>query len=435
MAITGGFGDLGDNLKVLYPDVAVEAMVNDEQVVRPLLARDLPSDARVTEGVVRFGAYFNKPNNVAQILDGDTLAYLKDRTLKYFEVKPTLFCAGFQIGWMTKYAANTSKSAFNGGEQRMRTEETASDLGKFMEQSYASVVEGIRGYVDADGSNTITMQKPIGARLLREGNLISVRQTAGGAVRDSIDGRVITDINPDTLIVTYDGADQTAVQGDPVYVVSDGGSLTGGATQTLTAAFCNSIRAAVDDGTLTTTWHGLTRSSYRKSKGQVFANGGTVRNLTESVLMDACRIITERSGKRPQVALTGFGQCQKYVEYVAPARRFPTQGRTKQGMATGYQEEDLVHYAPGVTLTFKGSVDIIPRELFLLNMDTFFMYTAKAPGWMDEDVLLHLTPASGRFKASWQAFMGAVENLGCRNPWGNGVVRDLADPIYADEIA
>jgi len=441
--MAGAFSDLTASIKTIYPDTAIEAFVNDEQVVLKKIRRDIPVGHTVNGGSIVVPARLNPPQNQAWILDGTVLPYMKDRTQVNFTFTPRMAAAGFEIGWMTQKVLNSKTTTFGGGEQPQRVEETASNLGKFIEQEMVGVVDGIRGYVLADGSNTVTLKVAntfSGDMFLRENNMISVRVSAGGAARDSLDGRKVTSIVTTTgtpgapsITLTYDGADQTAVANDPIYVVSDGASITGGAVQVLTSAYPDSIRKIVDGTTHASSLFGLTKATYPKMQSQVFSNGGTLRELDEQILLDAFRVIANKSGKYPETILSNYGQSQAFAKWMAKSRMYPSEGRSGQGYASGYKPEDIVFLAPGVSPNWILSHDVVPRELFILNLESFVLIEALKPSWMD-DQDLHLTPASGRFKASYQAFMGAIQNLGCINPYCQGVVRDLADPIYGDVV-
>lgn len=427
--MAGEFDSITNALKIAYPPKAIEPMVNQETPFRAQLKKLIPAGGRVTEGIVKFGANFNPPQNQGQLIDGGALPAPKDRTQDQFQLTPTIFAAGFQIGWVTRAVGNSNKSAFNGGELRRRTEETIADLAKFMEVNYTSTHgTGRRARVESDGaSSTFVAALPEGTRLLRENQFITARTTDGGAtVRDSVDLRSISSINHDTRTVTYSGADQTLVAGDHIHPVVE-------ATQSfVTNPFSNGLRGLVDDATFLTTIHGLSRTTYPKLKANVNANGGTLRNLTESILVRACHNNRARSGKRVTDAWTSEGQAEKYIEFVAPDRRYTVAGKGVQNMGTGYQEGSLVHYYPGGMFELNISFDMVPREIFLLNRDTFFHYLAEDMDWWDEGGMLKPTPNSTSYKASYLAFVKAIENIGCDMPIGNTVVRDLKDPAIGD---
>lgn len=424
--MAGEFYNNTDSIKILYPTGSLEPVVNEDLVFRPKLKSALPMGSqRMGEGIIRFPAYLSPAQNVGQVADNGTLPTAKDRTERTFELKPVAFAACFQIGWTMK-AAVKAKGGFNGGEQARRTEETANNLGKFIEQTYVGTAgDGIRGYVESDGSNSIKLKLPHGVTLVRDNHVISVRVSAGGGVRDSLDNRTVTSVDVDNRDVYYNGADQTAVLNDPVYIVTE-------AAMVLTSVFANGLRGLVDDGVNSQFIHGLDRTTTAniKLRSQVY-DPGSLHNLTEQTLLIMANNIRQYSNKRPETILCGPGQAMKYAEFVAPQRRFPTDGGPVKP-TQGFKEEDLVFYAPGVALRFMISFDVIPRELYLLNWSTFFHYLAQEMDWMDEDSLLKATPTSGGHKASWLAYMGSVENLGNFYPRGNGVIRNARDPLIGD---
>jgi hypothetical protein len=410
-------------LKNMYPQKAVDAMTNEEAVFVPAMKKSIPGPVG-TEGILKFGANFNPPQNVGQLGDVGTLPPPKDRTQDQLTLKPTIFAGSFQIGLVTLHAANSSRSAFM-GELSRRSEETMTDLGKFRESHYTGTHgTGRRARVESDGSNNFVAALPEGTTLLKENFYISVRTTDGGAtVRDSLDLRKITAINHATRTVTYDGADQTLVAGDHVHVVNE-------LTQTIVAA--NGLRGLVDDAKFLGTLHELSRTTYPKLKSNVSSNGGVLRNLTEQILVRACHENRARSGKRVTDAWTSPGQAEKYIEFVAPDRRYVVNSNSPQSMATGYKGNELTHFFPGGQFTLHISYDIVPREIFLLNWDTFFRYVALDMQWLDEGSRLKLIPASSTFKAGYLAYLASIENIGNVMPLANTVVRDLADPAIGD---
>jgi hypothetical protein len=427
--MAGEFDQITNAIKVGYPQKSVSAMVNAETPFRNAIKKDIPAGARLEEGIIKLNATFNPPQNVGQTADGGDLPTPKNRTEDLLTVNPTLFVASLQIGAITRAAAKSGKSAFAaGGEVMRRTEETLADHGKYVEQTYLMTHgTGRRAIVatpSGDGVNTFQVAQPEGVRGLRENFIISMRTTDGGAtVVDSIDNRTITAIDRATRTVSYSGADQTAVAGSHVHVVI-------GANQTgLTTLSAMGLRGIVDDGTYLGTYFGLSRTTYPKLKANVLSGSGTPRNLTEQLLIQGCHEARDQSGKKITHCYTGPGQAEKYVEFVAADRRFfvPQGSKKPQAMVTGYG--DLIHVFPGGDFLIQISYDIVPGELFLLNMETFFHYLAQDTDWWDEGGMLKQTPTSGGYKASFVAYLRSVENLCSEMPIANVVIRDLKDRL------
>lgn len=430
--------DIPDSLKIAYPPKAVETMIQEEKVFRPRLKRELPPGARLGDGYeVRFGARLNPAQNVSQIADGGNFPIQKDATDRQFIFKPTIFAGDYQIGGMTRFVASSNVAGFNGGEMRRRPEEVMSNFGKFIESTYVGTFgSGIRGYVESEpAANQIKVANPEGVRLLAENMYISERIAAGSTVRDSIDLRSITAIVQDgTRVITYSGADQTPVANDPLYVVPE----TALAGATLAAMHANGLRGQVDDGTYLTLLHTLDRTAAGngKLKSNVFAAGGERRNITESLLLSAAHDTARRSMKRPSTLLMGEGQTEKYVEHVAPQKRFPAVGRQRPGKSTGYVLEELSFVSPYGSMDFMLSFDALPGEIFGLSWDAFFFYSALDAQWLsghDMQNLLLLPGSNGAtHKFAWGAYIVSIENWGTDFPIGHFVIRDLKDRLLGD---
>jgi hypothetical protein len=435
--MAGEFQNAGVAIKTVYPSKALEPMINEEAPFRAKLSKSIPAGGKVSEGDVKFNGILALPQNVAQIQDGDDLQNAGERSEVQFNLRPTIFTATMNIGWLTRKAINSNKSGFNGGEVRRRTEETVGNLGKFIESQYVgSYGNGARAFVETSAAGYLQLRNPEGVKLIRQGMKVSVRVgTAIGTVRDvTLDAIRVASVNPDTRRITLTGvADHTAgatVVPDDILIV------TTKASQTITNVFANSLRSLVDDGTVAQFIHGVDRTiaGNEKLKSYVDSNAGTPRDLTEQILIKANHAIREGVGKRPTDMWCGPGQFQKYIDFVAPDRRRAVQGGTYD-KSTGYKSEDeFVHYAPGVALKMNLSFDVIPRELFLLSWDSMFHYLAQEMQWVDDDSMLHLALGTGgsNYRARWDSFMSSFENIGCDMPSANGVIRDLKAPDIGD---
>jgi hypothetical protein len=260
---------------------------------------------------------------------------------------------------------------------------------------------------------------------------IRVDQAAApGTPQVGLDAVRIQSVDYLTRTITTAGVDANAVLDDTIYVVP------AALFADLGTAFANGLRGLVDDGTYQQFIHGQDRTTVgnERLKSYVNANGGTLRDLTEQILIRTCHQVRDDVGKRLTDIWTGPGQLEKYIEFVAPDRRRAVEGGTYD-KGTGYKDTgELVHYAPSVALRINNSFDIIPRELFLLCWDTWFHYVAQEMQWIDDDSMLHLAISSGGGgrAARWEAFMGSFENIGCDMPSANAVIRDLKDPAIGD---
>lgn len=420
-------------LKISYPPKAVNTMIQEDLKFRPRLKRGLPPGAKIGKGYeIHFGARLNPAQNVGMIADGGEFPTPKDAIDRQFTFYPRIFAADYTIGGMTRYVASDNETSFNGGELSRRPEEAMSNLGKFIESTYVGTAgDGIRGYVESDGSNTIVMKQPWGTRLFAENQYLSVRIAAGSTVRDSLDLRTADAIDHDTRTITYSGGDQTAVADDPVYVTPT--LALAGATL---AASANGLRGQVDNGVNALTIHGLTRSAAGNSKlsSLVLSNGGERRNITESLLLNAAHETARRASKKPSTLLMGEGQTEKYVEHVAPQKRFPAVGRALPGKSTGYTIEELSFVSPYGKMDFMLSFDCLPGEIYGLSWDAFFFYSRLDAQWLSGQDMqnLQLMPGTNAFKFAWSAYLVSIENWGTDYPLAHFCIRDLKDRLLGD---
>lgn len=425
--MAGAFTDLGSSFKELYPQSVVEAMVNDDAPFRKELKRSVPSSYKVNEGLVTFLAETGTQQAIGQMADGIDLPPAMDRTDVRLVLKPTNFAAAIQLGLLTMTAGNSNKSAFNGGEVARNTNGAIAHLGKFIESTYCGTHgTGRRARVESDGTSLFVAALPEGVKLLREGYYLTGRSTDAGSVSGSFDAQRITAITRSTRTVTYGGTDRTLTAGDHIHITTV-------ASQTLTSTFANGLRGLVDDGTYLTTVHGLSRDTYPLLKSQVFSNGGVRRNLSESLLVGAIHDTEEFSGKKITHIWCGSDQIEKAMEFTAPDRRIMATSSNPGDRAMGYKTQQHI-YVGATDAALHRSFDIVPGELFGLNMDTFFHYVAQELGPMELGGvnMFNLTPGSSTYKASLLGYVLAQENIGCERFDANFVMRDLKSRQLGD---
>lgn len=416
----GGFEDISTEIKNLYPPGTFEEPVNKEAPYRAKLNR---VDLKMVEGIAKIPLGIASAWNVSMTADVGTFNAPIDPTRVQGTVTPELFYGSFQIGVKTKMAAKSGKSTFHqGGTLADRIEKTVEDLGKYMNIVYAGTNRGAMATVAADGVNTLTLADPLRAELVKKNMRFDVTTTlTGGVIRDSLSGRKITARNRDTGIITYDGADQTAVVGDFVF-------MSGSAAREI-----NTLNDIVDDGTVVATIFGQSRVTFEELNAFVFSNGGLLRNLSEQLILQMIDVPRRETGKKITRLLSNSGQARKYVEFVAPARRYPiAKGQTEPQYAIGYASESLPVVAPGVSAVLEEDFDIPPRAVFGVCWDVFGLYQAMGVDWIDDDALLKMVPTAGGHKAGFLAYVGAVENQFATMLRCNSKTTDLKDPILGD---
>lgn len=426
--MVGTLGDLTNSIKTRYPKRNVQTFVNHERAFRPFLKKTAPSNAQaVKSGSLKFGMRLASLMNVGQSADGDNVIVPADASDVQATVTPTLFQTAIQFGVVGRDVAD-GEGGFNGGIVSQNTEGAFNDLGWFIDSTYTGTHgTGRRGRVLGDGgTNIITLALPEVDTLLRVGLPITVRSTDAGSVSGSFDNQRISALTQDgaSSTLTYAGTDRTITAGDHIHIATK-------ASQTLTSIAANGLRGLVDDGTFLTTVHALSRDTYPELKANVFGNGGETRNLTEELMMRAVNRIYKRSEKRPTHAYANLGQAEKWTVFTNADRRNNRNSPTGLGNSTmGYDGFEYVY--PGGSFKLKLCVNIIPRELYLLDMSSFGLYEAREMDWWDDGAVFNKVPTDGGFKLAVQAIAYSSENIWCDNFASQGVLRDLADPIIGD---
>lgn len=431
MATAGEFENISTEIKANYPNPSYtfEGVFRTAAPYRAKLKKN--NDYGLNQGIVTFPMKLSGMWSVGIIADGAAYPTPKNPNVVQATLTPEIFAGTIQIGMKTSVAANTSKSAFaNKGVTADRIEENAAEIASYINRVYAGSNRGRLAIVEADGSSTFTAAKPLGTILLEEGMVLEAYSAhTSGSLRDSFSAHKITAIDHDTRIVTYVKAsdsttdDRTLVAGDSVYI-------TGTYARTPV-----SMPDIVDDGTNCAVIYGRTRSVDVKTKAHVLGNGGTLRNLTEQLMMDAISLPKRLAGKKISRILTNDGQARKYLEFVAAQRQYAGATSGDPRYATGYNDESFTVVAPGVSARLEADSDVPPRQVFFLAWDTFFLYEAAPLHWVGADDgsgMLKLSPGSGSHNAAYLAYMQSIENQGNTMPRANSRLDDLKDPLCGD---
>jgi len=429
-ADVGNFDNIGTEIKDVYPTGSFDSMYNKEAPYRAKLKKN--NDYGMNEGVVKFPLKMNGMWSVGIVADNAAFPTAKDPTTVKGQLTPENFAATIQIGIKTKAAAKSGKSTFNSqGTLSERIENNVNELVKYVNKVYAGTNRGRLAIVESDGTNNFIAAKPLGVELLQEGMRLEAATTlAGGTLRDSFSNHKITAIDYDTRTVTYVGAadtndDRTLVAGDHIFITGTSGTARGQV----------GLMDIVDDGTLAGTIFTQSRTTYPKLKASVLGNGGSLRNITEQIILDAIDRPRRRVGKKVTRVLSNSGQARKYVEFVAADRRYPGETNGDPRYAIGYSDDSLQIVAPGVNARLEVDYDVQPRSIFCLSWDTFFLYEAMPPDWIDANAggdLLNLIPSTDTHKAGFLAYYGSVENQGCLMPLASSRIDDLKDAICGD---
>jgi hypothetical protein len=255
---------------------------------------------------------------------------------------------------------------------------------------------GAMATVTADGANTVTVGN---TQYLEVGQQIDIIDPTGVTVRAS--NRQITAINTATGVVTYDGADVTAVAGD--FIVRTGNY--GREAQGLTSIVSDTGTLFNIDPTVEPKWKSVNNN-----------NGGTPRALSEALLInltDAVRI----NGGKTSVLLASLGVRRAYFNLLTQQRRFVDTKEFSGGL-TG------LAFNNGREIPFVEDPDAPPSKVWGLDESTFKIYRTK-PWYFDDKDGSVWKWVSG-FDA-YEAMLKQYWQLGCKRRNANAVLADISE--------
>jgi hypothetical protein len=243
-----------------------------------------------------------------------------------------------------------------------------------------------------------------GARHLYAGDKVAFYNAAGSTLRNR---RVITAVNYDTNTITVD-SDPVTTAGDFVTrSTDDDDNLTAGEA----AGLLQSVEASATFETIpiTSNW-----------KSVVMANSGTLRDVSDSLVMQMIESIRSRSRQVPNLIVTTPGIVLKYSELFLPLRRIDGQDVQLKG---GYKPIAAVIHAGGA-IPVLGDIDCPGSRMFFLNTSAFRMADVVGTEWADMDGatfdrVVDKDAIEGYIRKYWQLI--TIQ----RN--ANGVIEDLND--------
>lgn len=419
---------LSTSLKQVYDDSIFEVMYNTNVPFFNLLKQ--VKSVRPEGAGLYFPFYLRSPQNIGTPAEAGNLPVVNTRTEVQGYVQPGQMIGTFEMSFIFE-AVGTQRGSFNKDEVKRHSLECISDLTKHVNRLYAGTHgTGRLGQVNATTSSLATFvgKLPLGTLLMRPNMMIDVYSAdTSGSVRTGANAVKITDIAPTTRTVTFDdgsgGAGSASLTADDhVYIDASYGNAT----------VPNGIAGLIDDGTLLTTVHNQSRSTYTelKSVATAAASGSNLANLTEDMLVRMALDIRQRSGSIIDCLLMNTGQIEKYLAFVRPDRRYPQSGAGVPKYDTGYQEEPLTFVYGGKRCPMYVSEDIHPRRIYFVNKSKLRLGTLKKMSWYDHgggNIFAQGVNSTG-YKTTQQATLVHIENLVNLQPNAHGVLTSLSDP-------
>ena len=261
----------------------------------------------------------------------------------------------------------------------------------------------------------------------------SSTQTFGSDYGVTNGGAGVRHVNVGDAIQFYDTTGATLRAGGPFTVTSVNTSantaVLSGAPATTTGDFATKATADTDNKTAgeaqgllasVATTAAFEQITHNRWQSTVDSNGGTLRDLTDSILIKNIATIRSASRKIPNLAVCRPGVVLKYSETFLPLRRIMGQDIKLQG---GYVPVTGLQHAGGVIPVLE-DLDCPESRLFLLNTEAFRMADLVGSEWFDGDGasfsrVVDKDSVEGFIRKYWQLI--TIQ----RN--ANGVITDLND--------
>lgn len=279
-------------------------------------------------------------------------------------------------------------------------EDIKTALAKDMNRQIYGTSDGILAVVAADGSNTFTVSS---AQYLEVGMVIDVWDPTFAS--EKLDNRNITAISGTT--VTYDGADGTVAASDVV--------TRTGSQQRETIGFGQIIKAT---GQL----YNVNPATEPVWASTVNSNGGTLRPLSEGLMIKMIDDIRTLSGKVPTVIFTSLGVRRSYFQLLSQQRRY----NDTMEFAGGFKGLKFETDAGDTPLV--SDYDAPPNKLWFANEKQLKLYEEKDWSFMNRDGSnwQRVIQSTGNYDA-YCAYMYKYCQTGTHQRGAHGLLSDISE--------
>jgi hypothetical protein len=241
-----------------------------------------------------------------------------------------------------------------------------------------------------------------GARHLYTGDKVAFYSSNGVTLRNR---RTVTAVDYGTNTITVD-SDPDTTAGDFVTRSTDD-------TDNKTAGEANGLLASVE---ASNTFESIPTTANWKSV--VFSNSGTLRDISDALVLQMIETIRSRSRQVPNLIVTEPGVVLKYSEIFLPLRRLDGQDVQLKG---GYKPLASIVHAGGA-IPVIGDVDCPSSRMFFLNTSAFRMADVIGTEWADMD---GATFDRVTDKDAIEGYIRKYWNLITIQRNANGVIEDL----------
>ncbi len=355
--------------------------------------------------------------NTTNSAEGGSIGTFEPGTYDTSSINAGQFVDHFDVSWLLE-ASGEGEGAYDKSTVKRMSWECMTATTKHVNRIFAGTYgTGNLGQIQTTATaTTFTLKLPFGVLKVRPGMTIDVYTAETGGSQE-IDSIKITKVAFATRVITL-ASSQTATADSFVYIED---------TRT-NSTVPNGIDGLVDDGTNLTTVHGLSRSTYDELKSIVLGNGGTLRDLSEDLLVRGAHLTYQKSGQFIDCLLMNTGQEESYLRFVRPDRRRNFDGTGAVGHDTGYPEKLTFVYG-GRKCPIYVSSDVKPRTVYGLNKSQLALFELKKMGFKDHGGgSIFQQTVSTTLSSAWTATFWYPVNLGTFLPAAHFRIDDLTDP-------
>jgi hypothetical protein len=270
------------------------------------------------------------------------------------------------------------------------------DVSKDTNRIFYGDGKGTLATITADGANTVTVAN---SQYLEVGQQIDIVSPDGLTVRAS--NRQITAVNTASNVVTYDGADVTAVANDILIRTGNYGREPNGLNSLVTAT-----------GTL----FNVDPTVEPKWAATLDSNGGTLRALSESLMINMTDK-TRAQGGKTSVILVSMGIRRAYFNLLTQQRRYVNTKEFAGGL-TG------LAFNNGREIPVVEDIDAPPNKMWFLDESSFKIYRLKP--WYFDNKDGSVWKWVDNFDA-YEALLKQYWELGIDRRNANGAVVDVTE--------
>jgi hypothetical protein len=239
--------------------------------------------------------------------------------------------------------------------------------------------------------------------------------------------------------------------GSRTVTIGSSRSLTAGwgVYQALTSAISTygvapfGLRAWADDGSLTSTIAGITRSGNPGVNANVIAPGSGTQPYSEKLMRQAVNRIFFACGMQPDEAWCNKGVLSEHLNHLVGDRRFTLMpGENVPKYRIGQRDEEIGFQDGGTFIPFRIDTDLPAREIIFLKKSMFRRHQLRPINWLGDDtpeqgspaaVLMQLPASGGGYALSKVAILLGMTNYGNRMPKSICRVTAIADEELAGD--